>query len=362
MISGAYSLIEINNLLIVTQNLLNCDEPLLLKLPHDADVARAFDDRMRVKLKLTQDTELLTKAVTTAFDELERDINPFNRHHLLSYLFTHYVQKGALINLDSLSTISCWHILHGCLKEIKRTQVVTPESFEGVFVGFIGQLVKIGNLEAACALHNYLQIGRKIARSKACGMGFTYTGKIMGAALLEGLKLDQRLVPDDFAQEFTLMGKLTETLLQLPLFDQPFMAQAYAQWGLSKGAFYSIQAKVLGPLGDPSAVSAVTLYPHEIVPIQSQLAVMLKSGSQKKSPEQKQVQFEAKDPATQNDVDTLAHDLSRFNLITQDDLLVRYNSKRSPSSSSTSVAVPEETLDDSQKKKKSASAVSTSKK
>ena len=76
MLSGVYSLIEINNLLNVVQMLMNCDETQLLKLPHDSKVAAAFDERMRLKLSIpTNDILELSKAVTTTFDELERDLS-----------------------------------------------------------------------------------------------------------------------------------------------------------------------------------------------------------------------------------------------------------------------------------------------
>ncbi len=361
MLSGSYSLTEINNLLNVTQSLLNCDEFQLLKLPHDAKVAAAFDERMRVKLGFgIQDVEQLAKSVTTTFDDLERDIHSFNRHHLLAYLFTHYMQKGAMINLDSMSMVSCWHILHAGLKELKPMQTVTPDAVEGLFLGFIGQLVKVDNLQAAQALHNYLLLGRKIALSTACSMGVPYTAKMIGAALLEGLKLDKRLVSDDLAQEFSCMAKVTEVLLQLPLFDQPFDAQLYSQWGLSKGAFYSIKAKLLGPLGDPSAVSLMTLYPKEILSMQTKLAVMLKSGYPKKSLQSKQVRFDEESSAMQEEVDSLTQELSTFRLIPSDTLLVRYDPKRSASASSS--AAQEDPVDEFKKKKKSNSPLSASKK
>ncbi len=112
MLSGAYSLVEMNNILNVAHSLLNVDESQLLKLPHDAKVAEAFKDRMHRKLSSALlGMDELSDCATTTLDEHEREVRPFNRNHLLTYLFTHYYQKGEVLNEDSLSTINCWHIL-----------------------------------------------------------------------------------------------------------------------------------------------------------------------------------------------------------------------------------------------------------
>ena len=272
------------------------------------------------------------------------------------------MQKGALINTDSLSMINCWHILYASLKELKRTQAITNDAIEGLFLGFIGQCVKTDHRDVASALHNYLFLARKIALSKACGMGVPYTAKVIGAPLLEGLKLNQRL-DEDLAQEYIFMAKVSEALLQIPMFDQPFVAQEYAPWGLSKGAFYSIQATLLGPLGDPNAVSPIRIFPQDVLATQIQLAVMLRSGFHKKLPQQKQVRFEQTffpmEIEEEEAIAQLTTSMSSFSLVPSETLLKQFEqAKRS------ALKVPqdeEDPVSDTRKKRRATSTSSAKK-
>jgi len=327
MLSGPYSLVEVNHILAIAESLLDCNEKLLLKLPHDAEIAALFDEKCRDKLSQFADLKELTKFVDTTLVELFI-VRPFNRHHLLAHLFTSYFQKGAVINADSISVVSAWHMLHACVKELRSAPRMTNEAVEGVFLGFIGQLIKSQQIDAAKAIHQLLYIGQKIASSEACGMGITYTAKIIGGSLLQGLKLNGRIAPEDLAQEFNYFAKVGEVLLAHKLFTKPFSASDYAMWSLSKGPFYSIQAAVLGPLGDPNALSLFKLYPEEITSAQARLAQMTQSGSKAPTPSSsssKEVRFASLED---QDMDDVADKMRSFSIVSPRSLAIQFDSKR----------------------------------
>lgn len=320
MLSGAYSLTEINNILNAACALLKVDEPQLLKLPHDAEVANAFDQQLSPKLKLPiDDATQLSKMVMDTFKVLELEVRAFNHNHLLAYLFTSYFQKGQVINLDSLSAVNCWHILHVSLKELKSHPKLDAQALEGLWLGFIGQLVKTDNVSTARAIHNYLHLAQRIATSTACGMGVANTAKVIGSPLLEGLQLKGRLDQVALLQEYLFMAKVCEGLI--PLFTQPFTVDAYLPWSLPKGAFYSIQATLLGALSDPTTPSIYHCYSSDVLKVQTQLAARARV---------KQVCFANQSELDDDDeLETVVNDLSGFSLVSSETLLANFQSKRS---------------------------------
>jgi|GEM_PF-4735939 len=333
MLSGAYSLVEINNILNAARSLLNVDEYQLLKLSHDKKIAEAFDQRMHLKLssELLEAVEL-SDCTTAMLDELERDICPFNRNHLLTFLFTHYFQKGEVLNADSLSAINSWHILHAGLKKLSSSGPLASDAIEGLMLGFIGQLVKTGNLQTACAIHNYMHLGRKIALSKACGMGISNSAIVISSPLLEGLQLKERLMPEALAQEYGFMAKISEVLLSLVIFDEPFTPQAYTFWSLPKGSFYSNQAIILGAMSDPNALSVFKVNPDDVLTSQSKLAARLREGAYKTPLQARVVRFADVD----DDEPLLAvtEKMADFSLVSEAALLKQFNEKRSRSKAS----------------------------
>lgn len=316
MLSSPYSLVEINHILAITDSLLDCDEHQLLKLAHDPDIAVLFEDKCRHKLSQSSDLIELIKLVDTTLDELFTT-RPFNRNHFLAHLFISYFQKGLVINTDSVSQVGAWHILHACVKELRSASRMTNEAIEGVFLGFIGQLIKNHYSEAAKAIHQLLYLGHKIAVSKKCGMGTANTARIIGSSLLQGLKLIGRIAPEDLAQEFNLMAKVTEVLLTHKLFTKPFDSENYAMWSLPKGPFLSIQAAILGELADPRARSLFTLYPSEMVSAQTRLANVSQSGSLVPS-----------SSSSSSEVDEMTNQLSSFSLVTPRTLVAQFEMKR----------------------------------
>lgn len=338
MQSGPYTLTEINNILSAATALLDVNELQLLKLPHDAQVAAAFDEQLSQKLKCRiDDTAQLHKIVMDTLNALD-DIWSFNRNHLLAYLFTSYFQKGQVINLDSLSAVNCWHILHVSLKELKNFSKLDAQTIEGLWLGFIGQLVKTENAYTACAIHNYLHLARRIAMSSACGMGVANTAKVIGAPLLEGLQLKGRLDQNALVQEYIFMAKVCEVLLHLPQFSQPFNVDAYLPWSLPKGAFYSIQATLLGALCDPTTPSPYNHYSGDVLKAQALLAARTSV---------KKVSFADESALdAQDDLESVMGNLSSFSLVSSDTLLANYQSKRSKPESSTQDVVEVASLDE----------------
>lgn len=338
MLLGAYSLVQVNNILNITCELLDVNEALLLKLPHDAQVAEMFEQRLNQTLKLpTNDASQLNKTVADTFAALALDIRPFNANHLLAYLFTNYFQKGELINLDSLSAVNCWHILHVSLKELKNNPKYDAQALEGLWLGFIGQLVKTNNIDSARAIHNYLHLAQRIANSAACGMGVANSAKVIGSPLLEGLQLKGRLDQAALVQEYVFMAKVSEILLGLSIFSQPFTVDAYASWSLPKGAFYSIQATILGALCDPSTPSPYYCYASDVLKTQTQQAARTRV---------KQVRFaNEKELDDKEAIEAVVSDFSTFSLVSSETLLSHFQSKRL-NSSSTQDVVELTSLDD----------------
>ncbi|MGE3318975.1 MAG: hypothetical protein AB7I18_06725 [Candidatus Berkiella sp.] len=328
MLSGPYSLVEVNHILAITESLLDCDEKMLLKLPHDSEMAALFDEKCRDQLSQSCDLKALIKLADTTLVELFVT-RPFNRNHLLAHLFTSYFQKGLVINTDSLSQVAAWHILHACVKELRSAPRMTNDAVEGVFLGFIGQLIKNHHGETAKAIHQLLYLGQKIAASKACGMGTTNTARIIGGTLLQGLKLIGRIAPEELAQEFNLMADVSEVLLTHKLFTRPFDPENYAKWSLSKGPFFSIQAAIVGQLGDPSARSLFTLYPEEMVGAQARLANVVQSGSLGPSASaatsSKEVRFSSD---SDQDVEAISTRMASFSLVSPRTLATQYEMKR----------------------------------
>ncbi len=108
--------------------------------------------------------------------------------------------------------------------------------------------------------------------------------------------------------------------------------------GLPKGAFYSIQATLLGALCDPTTPSLYHCYSSDVVKVQTQLAARARV---------KQVRFANESELDDDDqLETVVNDLSGFSLVPPETLLANFQSKRSKSASSSQDVVEVTSLDE----------------
>ncbi|MCS5712269.1 hypothetical protein [Candidatus Berkiella aquae] len=274
--SNFYSLTEVNNMLEVAKQLLDCNEPQLLRASHHAEVATAFIKFIQPELNNNKDgEEKLIVAAITAFKTLQAEKGDFNRNHMLAFLFTHYFQKGDLFDLDRVSVIISWHLFQAGLKELSSNKEMDPNAIEGIFLGFMGELQKANQFETLKAIHHYFHISYQIVAAKDNGMPLEHCAAILGPSLLEGLKLQDKILPGDVPAEWKMMSTICRCLLQLDLFKEPFTAEKYTLWSLPKSEFYKTREKALGQL---HVTPVATYEPNgaEILKKQTHVAKLIK--------------------------------------------------------------------------------------
>lgn len=152
------------------------------------------------------------------------------------------IQNGSILELSNLEVNAAWSIF---FKEVSNIQ--GNVKLDVCLISFLGQLVQLGHVASAEALHNFFHIiNRASFRQFHNGMDVDALATMAGSCLLDGLELSGLIVAQNehdyfgsegFQQEYDLMVKLTVSLLDNPLFYSPFVSASYKDYCQSRRDF-----------------------------------------------------------------------------------------------------------------------------
>ncbi|MGD9592671.1 MAG: hypothetical protein AB7V32_09145 [Candidatus Berkiella sp.] len=266
-----YTRVQTANLLRLVELHLDPSVPYILKVGHSEPAKQYFKWRLSYELnkdETEQSFDTLVQKVQTVLSEIEREpqLNlSTSIHHLWARLYRDAFLYGDVLNLYDIRVIAAWRVFHLRLKAmLDAAKVEEPSSTGNMYVAtyqeialyevktcfleFMGQLIRLGEIQSARLIHQYFCIARKISaqEEREGSMSLDQVAAVTNIPLLHGLGLKNVLSPETSrvlvdSKESRFMAHVIKRLLPITPFTKTFAENVEYY-----GTFYQNDAQFRG--------------------------------------------------------------------------------------------------------------------
>ena len=263
-----FTLMQVNNVLQLADRFMDPKEPFLFKMGGKDAAVDYFLQEMALYLKchvslfeiaVVRNTQITVQQIQS------NELLSCNMNHEWAHLIKQFFMRGNILKLNDIRVICCRTIFVDALK--KQFTASSEQSFDkskqkmlvnfdkldrfavqALVYEFMAQLLNQGFTPSVKAIHDFLYLAKKIAKTPESGMSIEQIAVTIAPCLCSGLHLNGVLSPE-LNHELRFITAVVTVLLNTNRFDAIFTPALYADY--HQNSYESLYVTLMPALSDP---------------------------------------------------------------------------------------------------------------